>query len=670
MQEGKANGPDQLVVELEERLKLTYDAVNEGVWDWDIRNDGLVWSDRFLDLVGVDRADFIPKVDTFFDRLHPDDKEAVRAALTDHVENGAPYDIRYLIRHEAGHYIPVRALGQTLRSDDGTPLRMVGSVQDISDQVATKQALDESEIRFKQLADNIPGAIFRYLICPDGSDEIEYMSPGCLEIWEVDAETIQGDPTLLWEAVVEEDFPAMRESVMLSAETLTPWSHKWRIETRSGIKKWLHGRGQPSRLDDGSILFNSLILDITEQTQNERDLADSREMVLRAQKMDSLGQLTGGMAHDFNNLLGIILGNIELLNDLAPIGEFQRYVNNALKAVQRGSELTRSLLAFARRATLEPAPVDVEDVVADLRQMLSHTLPENIEFTTNIEPGLPRIFLDRGAFESTLLNLVINSRDAISEQGRITLTFSSSQIAAQSKPGLPAGNYVEVCVEDNGSGIDDELLQRITEPFFTTKEVGKGTGLGLSIVDGFVRQSGGLMQIHSTPGQGTRITLLFPEAETEPGVKKMDGEQSSDTTYVRQGTILVVEDEEDLRTVLCNRLTAEGYTVIEAANGAEALAQYEQLAESLDLLLTDFILPGELQGPDIAVKLKEQQPGLPVVYVSGYVDVSDPHNEDEYLRADARLYKPVGKIDLLKTIRQVLTRRDLSNSHVSAAQQI
>ena len=657
MREVKTDSASQMIAELEKRLQLTYDAVKEGIWDWDLRSDALEWSDRSLALMGINKSDFTHQVNFFFERLHPDDRTTVEEALKDHLENNACYDINCRIRHEAGHYILVRALGQTVRNADGKPLRMVGSLEDISEQVATKVALDESETRFKQLAENIPGAIFRYLIHPDGSDEVEYMSPGCLDIWEVDAAAIQGDPTLLWEAVLEEDFPAMRESVMHSAQTLTPWSHKWRIATKTGTQKWLHGRGQPSKLDDGSILWNSLILDISDQVQTEQALAESREIVFRAQKTESLGQLTGGMAHDFNNILGIILGNIELLNDLAPLGEYQSYVQDALKAVQRGSELTRSLLAFARRATLEPAPVQAEGVVKDLQQMLRHTLPEYIEFTTRIEPGLPEVLLDRGAFESALLNLVINSRDAISNSGRISVSFSSCAMVENNKLGLKPGNYVQVDVEDNGSGMDASVLQRITEPFFTTKEVHKGTGLGLSIVDGFVKQSGGSMQIQSQSGQGTLITLLFPEASGDSATYSTNSEYVSEATYIQQGTILVVEDEEALRKILCNRLTAEGYTVLGAANGDEALIRYEEFAGPLDLLLTDFILPGQLQGPEIAIALKQRQPELSVVFLSGYVDLSETSSEDEYLRADARLFKPVGKIDLLKTVRAVLTSR-------------
>lgn len=652
------------LAELAERLKLTYAAVKEGIWDWDLRDNSLEWSDRFLDLLGLTRADFTPEVDTFFNRLHPEDEADVRQALQDHIENDSPYDIRYRIRHEDGHYRPVRALGQTLRDPDGKPVRMVGSVEDISDQVATERALDASETRFQHLSANIPGAIFRYLIHQDGSDEIEYMSPGCLDIWEHDAVTIQGDPTRLWEAVLEEDFPAMRESVMRSAETLTAWSHKWRIETPSGVRKWLHGRGQPTRLENGPILWNSLILDITEQVETEQKLAESQEFFHRAQKLESLGKLTGGMAHDFNNLLGIILGNIELLNDMAPLGPYKSYVDNSIKAIERGSELTRSLLAFARRASLEPAPVAVEDVARDLQQMLRHTLPENIEFRTTVADNLPRLVIDRGALENALLNLVLNARDAISDHGQITVEFSEALAHTEDSGQGEQSPHIKICVTDNGCGMSPDLLKRVTEPFFTTKEAGKGTGLGLPSVDGFVKQSGGSMSIASEPGKGTCITLLFAVTSADAWQDEQPAGAMDDSAllFSQRGTILVVEDEPALRKVLCNRLTAEGYTVYEAQDGGEALAIYDQIQGGPDLLLCDFIVPGKIQGPEIAATLKSRQPDLAVIYLSGYADLNDARSTQEYFSADMRLYKPIGKMDLLRSVRQVLAAKAQARS--------
>lgn len=653
----------EVVAELERRLKLTYEAVSEGIWDWDLRNDDLVWSDRFIDLVGLDRKTFTPRYSTFSERLHPDDRERIEQALQDHIRDGKPYDVEYRLRHESGDYLHIHALGQAFWDDAGNPLRMVGSVEDITDKVRTRHALNESETRFQQLAANIPGAIFRYIIHPDGSDEIEYMSPGCLDIWEVDADTIQGDPTTLWEVVMEEDFPAMRESVVRAAETLAPWAHKWRIVTRSGRQKWLHGRGLPSRREDGSILFNSLILDITEQTTIERELAESREMFHRAQRMDSLGQLTGGMAHDFNNLLGIILGNLELLRDVTDLGDQDEYVNDALNAVYRGSELTRSLLAFARRATLEPEPVQFADVIRDLEQMLRHTLPENIRFETRMEPDLPSLIIDRGALESTLLNLIINARDAIETDGTITLSFSSHR-ADDRFPEFANTPSIRIQVQDTGSGIDPEILSRVVEPFFTTKASGKGTGLGMSMVEGFVKQSGGALHIDSEPGVGTTINLLFPLSDTDDErlATRKQAAGVDEGAFIQQGTILVVEDEEDLRKVLCNRLEAEGYSVYQAANGNDALGVVKQLTQPLDLLLTDFIMPGSMQGPDVAAALRDGQPDIAVVYLSGYVDISSDEGRDEYLRADARLFKPIGKIDLLRTVRQVLIQRTAAKS--------
>ncbi len=641
------------LTEMQRRLELTYASVNEGIWDWDLRNDGLIWSDRFIEIVGLSRDQFTPQISTFAERIHPEDLPRVEQALDDHLKRGEPYDAQYRLRHEDGHYLHVRSRGQAFWDQNCNPVRMVGSVQDISDQVATKAALDESETRFRQLSANIPGAIFRYVIFPDGTDEIEYMSPGCLDIWEVDSATIEGDPTALWEVVLEEDFPAMRESVMRSAETLEPWSHKWRIQTKSGKRKWLHGRGLPSRLPDGSVLWNSLILDITDQVKTERELQENRELFHRAQKMESLGQLTGGMAHDFNNLLGIILGNLELLNEIGNLGESDEYVQDALNAVYRGSELTRSLLAFARRATLEPESTKLATVASELQQLLRHTLPGHIDLEMKLQSDLPDLVIDRGALESSLLNLILNARDAIEGEGRIEISFAKTTSEEPTGP----SEHVQIKVTDNGTGMDPAVASKVIEPFFTTKEGGKGTGLGLSMVEGFVKQSGGAMRIDSELGEGTSMTLNFPVLKPEQAIAPRQPEPSDENLPNAQGVILVVEDEPDLRKILCNRLTAEGYTVFGAGDGSDAMAVAEELGDRLNLLLTDFILPGETQGPDLAATLRQQQENLAIVYLSGFVDISDAEDEDEYLRADARLLKPVGKIDLLRTVRRALTER-------------
>ncbi|MEM1173796.1 MAG: PAS domain-containing protein, partial [Pseudomonadota bacterium] len=457
------------VRELAERLGLTYKATDKGIWDWDVRSNELIWSERYMQMVGLNVSTFKPEANTFFDRLHPDDRARIEQAVEEHLVNKTPFDVEYRQQHVDGTYIHVHALGQALWDDEGSPTRMVGSVEDIGEKLATRLALNETETRFQQLAENIPGAIFRYMLRPDGSHEIEYMSPGCLDIWEVDAATIEGDPAALWAMIIDEDIEAVQESVAKSAELLIPWDIQFRVVTPSGKHKCLHGRGLPRRLDDDSVVWNTLVLDISDQVTMEAELRESRELFYRSQKSESLGQLTGGLAHDFNNLLAIILGNLELLSDKLDDSLHTVMLESALNATRRGRDLTQSLLAFARRATLQPEPLAVDVVADDLTNLLRRTLPSSIDFTTDIAWDLPLLVLDRAAFESALLNLVLNARDAVGTSGRIRLRFDKQSVNTGNSFNLAAGDYVLVEVSDNGEGISKDAIARVFEPFYTTK---------------------------------------------------------------------------------------------------------------------------------------------------------------------------------------------------------
>ncbi len=640
------------VRELAERLGLTYKATDKGIWDWDVRSNELIWSERYMQMVGLNASTFKPEGNTFFDQLHPEDRPDVERAVEAHLVSKVPFDVEYRQQHIDGSYIRVHALGQALWDDDGNPTRMVGSVEDIEEKLATREALNETETRFQHLAENIPGAIFRYMLRPDGSHEIEYMSPGCLDIWEVDAATIEGDPAALWAMILEEDIESVQKSVARSAELLAPWDVQYRMVTPSGKRKCLHGRGLPRRLDDGSVVWNTLVLDISDQVTMEAELRESRELFHRSQKSESLGQLTGGLAHDFNNLLAIILGNLELLSDKLDDSLHNVMLESALNATRRGRDLTQSLLAFARRATLQPEPLAVDVVADDLTNLLRRTLPSSIDFSTEIAWDLPLLVLDRAAFESALLNLVLNARDAVGTSGRIRLRFDKQAIDASNSENLAPGDYVLVEVSDDGEGISDDALARVFEPFYTTKSDGQGSGLGLSIVDGFVNQSGGSISIASKKGEGTTISMHFPAYTGSADL--VDSPPDVEHQTDRSQTILVVEDEPEVRDMLRRRLENEGYDVICAADGEAGKLAFDDNLETVDLVLTDYVMPGPVQGSELASYVKSRNRRLPVVLLSGYVSASDRDVTSSTQDIDARLDKPADKSDLLSTVHQLI----------------
>lgn len=362
---------------------------------------------------------------------------------------------------------------------------------------------------------------------------------------------------------------------------------------------------------------------------NSRDITElkQREDQLRqAQKMEAVGQLTGGVAHDFNNLLTAIIGNLEMaclqLDDSA---EVRPLIETASRAAERGATLTQHLLAFARRQPLAPERVDVGELLANMSALLERTLGSDIEIEVDVAETLWPVQADASQLQNAIINLAINARDAMPEGGRLTIAAGNRQGGGAGNDGadsLPAGDYVAISVRDTGTGMTPETLKRAFEPFFTTKEVGRGSGLGLSMVFGFAKQSGGHASAESTPGAGTTISLFLPragEATVAVPVEAATAPVATAATAPPTGgaTVLLVEDDADVRMIAVTALTRAGYAVLPASDGQEALALLEQHPE-IDMLFTDVLLPGGMTGRDIAVVARQRRPELPVLFASGY----------------------------------------------------
>ena len=444
--------------------------------------------------------------------------------------------------------------------------------------------------------------------------------------------------------------------------------------------EWVWVASSMSRLDDAAgrpVALIAVKIDITERRRIEaalRDLNDTleqrvareiaerdkaEEALRQAQKMEAVGQLTGGVAHDFNNVLQIISGNLHLLAQHVPADAVaRRRLDMAIGAVERGAKLSSQLLAFARRQPLQPVVADLGRLVTDMDELLRRALGEAVELVVVVGSGLWNTLVDPGQIENVILNLAINARDAMQSvqgAGRLTIELGNAvldEYYVNNLVDVPAGQYVMLSVTDTGSGMTPEVLQRAFEPFFTTKPEGEGTGLGLSMAYGFVKQSRGHIKIYSEPGQGTSVKIYLPRtmlAEVDH-VTPRSGPVTGGSE-----TILVVEDDEGVRTVVLDMLTALGYRVLQAENGEKALRIVEA-GEPIDLLFTDVVMPGTLRSPELARIAQQLQPDMAVLFTSGYPQNSIVHGGrlDEGLEL---LSKPYRREELARKLRHVLNNR-------------
>jgi two-component system cell cycle sensor histidine kinase/response regulator CckA len=439
---------------------------------------------------------------------------------------------------------------------------------------------------------------------------------------------------------------------LVSGEVRTS-DHTVRLLRRDGGTIWVSANASPVQDASGETLyFLVYIRDVTERKTLE-------EQLRQAQKMEAVGQLAGGVAHDFNNLLTAIIGNAELLlREIGPEDARRLDVLEINRAAHRAATLVRQLLAFSRKQVLQPRVVDLNAVVTDLSTMLRRVIGEHVELRLELQPELGRVLADPGQLEQVITNLAVNARDAMPSGGTLTIrtaNLDAADVPGQSPESMPlVGPLVELSVRDDGIGMDERTLARLFEPFFTTKELGRGTGLGLATVYGIVRQSGGHIRVNSRLHHGSTFTVYLPRTESR-------GERMEELPpWMEQpraaGTVLVVEDEVSVRRLACRVLRARGYRVLEASDAGEALRLVRQHEGSLDLVLTDIIMPG-LSGPALVERLLPATPDLKVLYITGYSE--EAIRQHGVLPAGgALLEKPFTAHQLAERVRMALARAE------------
>lgn len=411
---------------------------------------------------------------------------------------------------------------------------------------------------------------------------------------------------------------------------------------------------------DGRRYFTGMLHDISDRRHIEEALRESERRLAQAQKMEAVGQLTGGIAHDFNNLLLVITGNHELLEPHLTTDEARTLLKEAQDAAHLGSELTDQLLSFARLRHMDAHVIQLNDFIVGIADMLRRTLGEHITLSTSLARNTWSTRADPSQFQSAIVNMAVNSRDAMPDGGKLVIETRNILLDADHtnyQSELQPGAYVQLSISDTGTGMEPEVRDRVFEPFFTTKEKGRGTGLGLAMVYGFVKQLGGHVTIYSEPGHGTTINLYFPRADASP--KESDRPQAgADIEPLPREIILVVEDDSRVRRLTIKRLKLIGYRVLEASDGPTALEILKR-GEPVDLVFTDLIMPGGLSGRDVALQAREIRPGIKVLLTSGYAEelVRGDDMQRENLKV---LRKPYQQTDLVAALRDVFANGDQS----------
>ena len=451
---------------------------------------------------------------------------------------------------------------------------------------------------------------------------------------------------------------ALRAAIEKTLQTAIPFDMETMITTATQQKRWVRIIGAP----DGSAKKSSRIWgsfqDITERKNAQETQAMLEKQLRQSQKMDAIGQLAGGVAHDFNNLLTVIIGNSYMLQDQSIFkADSQTLLQEVTEAADRAASLTRQLLAFSRKQTMQVCILDMNTILGSITKMLSRIMGEHISLECRLGADLPKMEGDPGMLEQVIMNLLVNARDAMQHGGRVVLETTKAVIdenSANLNRDARPGQYVCLTVTDSGCGMDAEVLTHIFEPFFTTKEQGKGTGLGLATVYGIVKQHHGWIDVASRVGEGTTFKIFFPASSSS----LQTGNQSSGNHPIIHGheTIFIVEDEAAVRRLISSCLHQCGYHIIEASNGVEALGLWRLHSSKIDLLITDMVMPGGISGRELAMHLRASKPTLRVLFSSGY-NPDTLSKEQSLETVDFFLPKPYNPATLTKSVRQCLDQK-------------
>ena len=644
-------------------LGSAFDVIDAGVIVVDSARLIVLWNEWMVQKSGIEaKAALRRPIEEVFSGLKTD-------RLAQAVSDALAFDNSGFISHTLHpSLLPLRSGGNPLlhnvrirpMTTDGRSYCLV-QIDDVTETIRRQAVLrDRQNARYRAVVDSAHDAI----VTTDESGVIQWMNNAAQRQFLFDADEAVGQPIGLfvtnaaeWPSGGEQDDAARRitetsgrrkDGSVLHMEVTTS---RWRSDGRVFVTGILRDTTERKLAAEALKRLNEELEQKVEERTREREEALAK--LFNAQKMESIGQLTGGLAHDFNNLLAAILGNLDLLRKRLPDDpKFRRLLDGAIHGAERGASLTARLLAFARRQELKPKAVDVAALMSGMTELLERSLGSAIQIETRIPADLPAVHVDVNQLELALLNLAVNARDAMPFGGSLSISAACDTYAvAGTVPELAGGDYVRITVADTGVGMDETILAKAREPFFTTKGPGKGTGLGLSMVHGLAAQSGGALRLSSKAGQGTRVDLWLPRSahQAKPDSAVAQPSLKHARTHCR---ILLVDDDALVRMGTVDMLEDLGHEVVEAGSAAEALTLL-QAGAGLDMVITDQAMPG-MRGTELAAQIGQKYPGLPIILATGYAEL--PNEEDPGL---PRLSKPFRQEDIAKIIDVVIQRDNM-----------
>jgi two-component system, cell cycle sensor histidine kinase and response regulator CckA len=577
-----------------------------------------------------------------FEQIHPEDRERVKNAAAEARRTGVGKTLEYRLRHKNGAWLVLESTSSVIQDTDGKPEKLIIVNRDVTERKRAEETLRRLETGFRSVVEDAPYGIYR----ANTAGRFLQVNPALQKMlgYESTEELLSKDlPTEIFGH--SEEYQRLTE-LLTRTEEIKDLEMEWKRKDTTPITVRCSGRRVAD--ENGALAyFEAFAEDVTEKRILERQLR-------MAQKMEAIGRLSGGIAHDFNNLLGVIIGYSRVLK--RELGANNPQAEHALeieKAGQRAASLTKQLLAFSRQQVLSPAVLNLNTLAADMEKMLPQLLGEDIEVSLLLDPELGNVKADQSQIEQVIMNLAVNARDAMPMGGKLKIETSNvelDQTYVRSHPGSKLGSFVLLAVTDTGTGMDPATLTHIFEPFFTTKELGKGTGLGLATVYGIVKQSNGYIGLESTVGKGTSFQIYLPRHAGQPVVDDLKIESPENLRGTE--TILLVEDSEPLRKLAKTFLESRGFRVLSAESGEDALQVAARFGGAFDLLLTDVVMPG-INGRILAENLLLRQPGMKVLYMSGYTDsfiaghgVLDPGIH--------LLHKPFIEEVLIRKVREVI----------------